>query len=359
LSHNVAAASAKADRSFVRKKAELQPPASSGWEVVIQFTRREFLDAAASTAMLPATTITARAEKYPSRPVHWIVSFPAGGANDIVARVIAQYLSDYFGEQFVIENRAGAGGNVGMESALKSAPDGYTIAFVGPNNAISATLYPKLPFDFIRDSEPIAGVIQLTNVMEVHPSLPAKTLAEFLAYAKANPGKINFASPGVGTSPHLSGELLKVMTGIDIVNVSYRGAAPALTDVLAGRVPVMFDNLPSSIAHLRNGELRPLGVTAAKRIRVLPDVPAIAETVPGYEASVWYGLAAPKGTPRDIIEKLNQAVTSALTDQKVQSRLAELGGEPMPMAPAAFGKLVSDETEKWGRVIRAANIKAE
>ena len=309
--------------------------------------------------MLPASAMSAQADKYPSRPVHWIVSFPAGGANDIVARVIGQYLSNYFGEQFVIENRAGAGGNVGMESALKSAPDGYTIAFVGPNTAISATLYPRLPFDFLRDSDPIAGVMQLTNVMEVHPSLPTKTLAEFIAYAKANPGKINFASPGVGTSPHLSGELLKVMTGIDIVNVPYRGAAPAITDVLAGRVPALFDNLPSSIAHIRNGELRPLGVTAAKRIRALPDVPAIAETVPGYEASVWYGLAAPKGTPPEIIAKLNQAVASALADQTVQSRLAELGGDPMPMAPAEFGKLVTDETRKWGRVIQAANIKAE
>ena len=203
---------------------ELQAPTSSGWEAIIHFTRRKILELTIGAALLPAGAIAARAEKYPSRPVHWIVSFPSGGANDIVARVIGQYLSDYFGQQFVIENRSGAGGNVGMESALKSAPDGYTIAFVGPNNAISASLYPRLPFDFIRDSDPIAGVIRLTNVMEVHPSLPARTLAEFIAYAKANPGKINFASPGVGTSPHLSGELLKVMTGIDIVNVSYRGA---------------------------------------------------------------------------------------------------------------------------------------
>jgi tripartite-type tricarboxylate transporter receptor subunit TctC len=268
-------------------------------------------------------------------------------------------LSDYFGQQFAIENRSGAGGNVGMEAALKSAADGYTIAFVGPNNAISATLYQNLPFDFIRDSAPVAGIMRLTNVMEVHPSFPAKTLAQFIADAKANPGKINFASPGVGTSPHLSGELLKVMAGIDIVNVSYRGAAPALTDVLAGRVPVLFDNLPSSIAHIRSGELRALGVTAAKRVPSLPDVPAIAETVPGYEASVWYGLAVPKGTPPEIVEKLNSAVNSALADRKVQARLAELGGEPMPMTPAEFGKLVIDETEKWGKVIRAANIKSE
>ena len=325
----------------------------------MKLPRRKFLTLAASAAVLPGVTSAVRADTYPSRPVHWIVSFLAGGANDIVARIIGQYLSDYFGQQFIIENRAGASGNIGMESALKSAPDGYTIAFVGPNNAISATLYPNLPFDFIRDSAPIAGMMRLTNVMEVHPSVPAKTLAEFIAYAKANPGKINFASPGVGTSPHLSGELLKVMTGINIINVTYRGAAAALTDVIAGRVPVMFDNLPGSIGHIRSGELRPLGVTAAKRVPTLPDVPAIAETVPGYEASVWYGIAAPKGTSPAIVGKLNQAVNSALTDQKVQARLAELGGEPMSMTPVEFAKLIADETEKWGKVIRTAGIKAE
>src|SRR5262249_44234148 len=335
-----------------------QPPVLVG-EVVIRLTRRTFLNLATSTAMLPASAMTARAERYPSRPVHWIVSFPAGGANDIVARVVAQYLSNYFGEQFVIENKPGAGGNVGMESALHSAPDGYTIAFVGPNNAISATLYKNLPFDFIRDSAPIAGVMRLTNVMEVHPSMPVKTLTDFIAYAKANPGKINFAHPGIGTSPHLSGELLKVIAGINIIGVAYRGAAPALTDVLAGRVPVLFDNLPSSIAHNRNGELRPLGVTAARRVPQLPEVPAIAETVPGYEASVWYGLAAPKGSPPEILEKLNQAVSAALRDSDVQARLTELGGEPMPMTREEFGKLVSGETEKWAKVILAADIKLD
>jgi tripartite-type tricarboxylate transporter receptor subunit TctC len=325
----------------------------------MRFARRRFLKLTASAAVLPAFALTARAETYPSRPVHWVVSFPAGGANDIVARIIGQYLSEYFGQQFVIENKPGAGGNVGMEAALKSAADGYTIAFVGPNNAISATLYENLPFDFIRDSDPIAGVMRLTNVMEVHPSVPAKSLAGFITYAKANPGKINFAHPGIGTSPHLSGELFKVMTGINIVGVAYRGAAPALTDVLAGRVPVLFDNLPSSIPHIRSGELRPLGVTAAKRVPALPDVPAIAEIVPGYEASVWYGLAAPKGTPPEIIETLSQAVNSALQDPNVQARLTELGGEPMPMKPTEFGKLVQDETEKWRKVIRAANIKTQ
>jgi tripartite-type tricarboxylate transporter receptor subunit TctC len=325
----------------------------------MKLPRRQFLLLAAGAATPPAVTRIASAQDYPTRPVRWIVSFPAGGGNDIVARIMGQYLSDYLGQQFIIENRSGAGGNVGMQVALSSASDGYTIAFVGPNNAISATLYEKLPFDFIRDSVPVAGIMRLTNVMEVHPSVPAKTLAEFIAYAKANPGKINFASPGIGTSPHLSGELLKVMTGINVISVPYRGAAPALTDVLAGRVPVLFDNLPSSIGHIRNGELRPLGVTAAKRVPALPDVPAIGETVPGYEASVWYGIAVPKGTPPEIVERLNRAVNSGLADAKVQARLAELGGEPMPMTSAEFGKLVIEETEKWAKVIRAANIKPE
>jgi tripartite-type tricarboxylate transporter receptor subunit TctC len=291
--------------------------------------------------------------------VHWIVSFPAGGPNDIVARIIGQYLSDHLGQQFVIENRAGAGGNIGMQSVLTSAPDGYTIAFVGPNYAINATLYEKLPFNFIRDSAPVAGTMRLANVMEVHPAVPANDVAEFIAYAKANPGKINFASGGVGTSPHLSGELFKTMTGTNIVHVPYRGTAPALTDLVAGQVQVMFDNIPGSIGHIRTGKVRALGVTAAKRVAALPDVPTIGETVPGYEVSIWYGIAAPRGTPPEIVDKLNQAVNAVLAYPKLQARLAELGGEPMPMAPAEFGKLVAEETEKWAKVIRAANIKVE
>jgi tripartite-type tricarboxylate transporter receptor subunit TctC len=325
----------------------------------MELPRRIFLHLAAGAAALPALSRFGWAQAYPTRPVHWIVSFPPGGGTDITARIIGQYLSDSLGQQFIIENRPGAGGNVGMHSALSSAPDGYTIAFVGPNNAISATLYEKLPFDFIRDSVPVAGTMRLTNVMEVHPAFPARTLAEFIAYAKANPGKVNFASGGIGTSPHMSGELLKAMTGINIVHVPYRGAAPALTDVLAGQVPVLFDNLPSSIPHIRDGGLRPLGVTAAKRAPALPEVPTIAETVPGYEANVWYGIAAPKGTPPEIVEKLNRAVNAALADEKMQTRMAELGGEPMPMTPGEFGTLVANETEKWSKVIRAAGIKAE
>jgi tripartite-type tricarboxylate transporter receptor subunit TctC len=325
----------------------------------MKLPRRKFLHLAASAATLPAVSRFAFAQSYPTRPVHWIVSFAAGGANDIVARIVGQYLSDHLGQQFIIENRSGAGGNVGMQSVLSSVPDGYTIAFVGPNYAINPTLYEKLPFNFIRDSAPVAGLIRLANVMAVHPAVPANNVAEFIAYAKANPGKINYASGGVGTSPHLSGELLKMMTGINLVHVPYRAAASAYPDLMAGQVQMLFDNIPSSIGHIRTGKVRTLGVTGAKRVAAIPDVPTIGETVPGYEVSIWYGMAAPRGTPPEIVEKLNQAVNAVLADPKLQARLAELGGEPMPMTPAEFGKLVAEETEKWAKVIRAANIKAE
>jgi tripartite-type tricarboxylate transporter receptor subunit TctC len=320
--------------------------------------RRRFLQLMGG-AVGPAVPRLAFAQAYPSRPVHWIVSFAAGGPNDTVARILGQYLSDHLGQQFIIENRVGAGGNIGMQAALAAAPDGYTIAFVGPNNAINAALYEKLPFDFIRDSVPVAGTMRLTNVMDVNLSVPANTVAEFIAYAKANPGKINFASGGVGTSPHLSGELLKAMAGIDLVHVPYRGTAPALTDLLAGQVQVLFDNLPGSIGHIRSGRIRALGVTAAKRVSALPEVPTIGETVPGYEASVWYGISAPSGTPAEIVETLNRAVNAVLAQPNVQARLAELGGEAMPMTPAEFGQLIADETEKWRKVIRDAHIKPE
>ena len=323
------------------------------------FPRRQFLYLATGAATLPILSCIAQAQTYPTRPVHWTVCFSPGGANDIVARVIGQYLSDYLGQQFIIENRVGAGGNVGMQSALTSPPDGYTIVFVGPNNAINATFYEKLSFDFIRDSAPVAGTMRLTNVMEVNLAVPVNNVAEFIAYAKVNPGKINFASGGVGTSPHLSGELFKAMTGVNIVHVPYRGGAPALSDLLAGQVQALFDNLPGSIGHIRTGKVRALGVTASKRVAALPDVPAIAETVPGYEASVWYGIAAPRGTPPDIIATLNKAVNAVLADPKLQARLAELGGEAMPMTAAAFGKLVTAETEKWGKVVKFAGVKAD
>jgi tripartite-type tricarboxylate transporter receptor subunit TctC len=321
--------------------------------------RRRLLKLTAGAVALPAVTRLARGQAYPARPVRWIVCFAAGGPNDIVARVIGQYLSDYLGQQFVIENRVGGGGNIGMQAALTSAPDGYTIVFVGPNNAINATFYEKLPFDFIRDSTPVAGTMRLTNVMEVNLAVPAANIAEFIAYARANPRRINFASGGVGTSPHLSGELLKAMTGVELVHVPYRGTAPALTDLLAGEVQVLFDNLPGSIGHIKSGKVRALGVTAAKRVPALPDVPAIAETVPGYEASVFYGIAAPKDTPPDIIATLNHAVNAVLADPKLKARIAELGGEPMPMTPAQFGNLVAEETEKWGKVVKFAGARAD
>ena len=325
----------------------------------MKLRRRRFLRLAAGGLALPAISRLAHAEGYPSRPVRWIVCFAAGGPNDVTARLVGQYLSEYFGQNFVIENRVGAGGNVGMEIALNASPDGYTIAFVGPNNAINATLYEKLPFDFIRDSVPVAGTMQLTNVMEVNLDVPVKNLAEFIAYAKANPGKINYASGGVGTSPHLCGELLKAMTGLDLLHVPYRGGAPALTDLLAGRVQMMFDNLPGSIGQIKTGKLRALGVTSAQRVAALPDVPTVGETVPGYEASIWYGIAVPRGTPPDIVAKLNGAVNAVLANPKLKGRMQELGGDPMPLTPDAFGHLVAQETEKWAKVIRGANIHLE
>jgi tripartite-type tricarboxylate transporter receptor subunit TctC len=323
------------------------------------FHRRRFLSLAAGAAALPATARLAKSEAYPTRPVHWIVSFTAGGPNDPVARLIGQYLSERLGQQFVIENRVGAGGNIGMAAVLSSAPDGYTIGFAAPNNAINTSLYEKLPFDFIHDSVPVAGTMLLTNVMVVHPDVPAKTVAEFIAYAKANPGKINMASSGSGTSVHMSGELFKAMTGIEMQHVPYRGSAPAMQDLLTNRVQVLFDNLPGSIAHIKAGALRALGVTAPKRSNALPDVPTIGETVPGYEAIVWYGIVVPKGTPPEIVDTLNSAVNAVLADPKLKARLAELGGEAMPMTPAQFGKLMADETEKWAKVVKFSGAKAE
>jgi tripartite-type tricarboxylate transporter receptor subunit TctC len=325
----------------------------------VTLRRRDFLQLAAGAAALGTASTVASAQAYPPRPVHWIVSFTAGGPNDTVARIIGQYLSDRLGQQFVIENKVGAGGNIGMAAVLSSPPDGYTIGFVAPNNAINTTLYEKLPFDFVRDSVPVAGTMLLTNVMVVHPDVPAKTVAEFIAYAKANPGTINMASSGSGTSVHMSGELFKVMTGINMEHVPYRGSAPAMQDLLTNRVQVMFDNLPGSMAHIKAGTLRALGVTAGKRAEALPDVPTIGETVPGYEAVIWYGIVAPKGTPPEVVDTLNTAVNAVLADPQLKARLAALGGEPMPMAPAQFGKLIADETEKWAKVVKFSGAKAD
>ncbi len=296
---------------------------------------------------------------YPTKPIHFIVCFAAGGPNDITARLFSQYLSEHFNQQFVVENRPGAGGNIGMASALASPPDGYTIVFVGPNNFINPSIYKDLPFDFIRDAAPVAGTMKMTNILVVNPASPHKTLADYIAYAKANPGKLNFGSGGVGTSPHMSGELLKSMAGIDMFHVPYRGTAPALVDLLGGQVQSVFDNLPGPIGHVKTGKLRALGVADTKRVSQLPDVPAIAETLPGYEANVVYGIAMPKGTPPEIVEKFNVAVNTVLKNPKLLARIDELGAAPMPMSPAEFRKLVVDQTGKWAKVIKTAGIKVQ
>ena len=296
---------------------------------------------------------------YPTRPVHWVVGYPAGGTTDIIARLVGQWLSERLGQQFIIENKPGAGNNIGTQAVINAPPDGYTVLLVNPANAINATLYQKLPFNFLRDTAPVGGIMRVPNVMEVNPAVPAKTVAEFITYAKANPGKINWASSGNGTSVHLSGELFKIMTGVDLTHVPYRGAAPALTDLISGTVHVMFDNMPSSLPHIKAGTLRALAVTTAQRSGVLPDVPTVSETVPGYEASAFFGMAVPKGTPPEIIEKLNKEINAGLQNEKVKARLADLGGSLIPGTPEEFGKVVADETEKWANVIRTGNVPLE
>jgi tripartite-type tricarboxylate transporter receptor subunit TctC len=299
------------------------------------------------------------ADPYPTRPVHWIVPFPPGGATDVVARIMAQWLSDHLGQQVVIENRGGAGGNIATQSVINAAPDGYTFLLVPTSSAINATLYESLPYTFLKDIAPVAGLVRSPNVMEVNLAVPAKTVAEFIAFAKANPRKINMASPGVGTAVHLSGELFMLMTGVQLTHVPYRGGAPALTDLMGGQVQVMFDVLPGSLAHIQAGQVRALAVTTRTRADTLPDVPTVADTVPGYEASTWFGFGAPKGTPPEIIAKLNQVINAGLADPTIKARLAEVGSDPMPLSPAAFGALVAAETEKWAKVVKASGAKAE
>ena len=309
-------------------------------------------------AVLVAGPTTA-ASDYPSRPVRWIVGYPAGGTTDIVARLIGHWLSERLGQQFIIENKPGAGNNIGTEAMINSAPDGYTVLLTNPANAINATLYQRLPFNFMRDTAPVAGFMRVPNVMEVNPKVPANSVAEFIAYAKANPGKINWASSGNGTSVHLSGELFKIMTGIDLTHVPYRGSAPALTDMISGTVQVMFDNMPSSLPHIQAGTLRALGVTTAARSDALPNVPTVAETVPGYEASAFFGMSMPKGTPAEVIEKLNKEINAGLAEPGVKARLAELGGILMPGTPAQFGQVIAEETEKWAKVIKTGGVSLE
>jgi tripartite-type tricarboxylate transporter receptor subunit TctC len=299
------------------------------------------------------------ADKFPSRPIKFVVGFLAGGPNDTIARIFCDWLQPHLGQPCVVENKVGQGGMIAAASVINSPADGYTIMFVAPNNAIGATLYKNLSFNFLRDTAPIAGTMRLANLMVVPPTLPVRTVAEFIAHAKANPGKLNFASSGNGTSVHMSGELFKMMAKVDIQHVPYRGSAGIYPDLLTGKVDVLFDNLPGSVEFVKTGKLRALGVTTAKRATALPDVPTVGETVAGYEASVFYGVAAPKATPPEVVEILNKAFNAALADPKMQQRIADLGAEPMPMTPAEFGKLVADETEKWGQVVKAANITVE
>jgi tripartite-type tricarboxylate transporter receptor subunit TctC len=301
----------------------------------------------------------AQCPPYPSRPVRIVVGFPSGGPSDIVARLIGQWLSERLGQPFIIENRPGATGNIGTEAVTRAPADGHTLLLVVPANAISVTLYYRLNFNFIRDTTPVAGISRGPLVMEVNPTVPAQTVPEFIAYAKANPGKINFASPGNGAVIHLCGELFKMMTGVNMVHVPYRGNAPALTDLLAGQVQVMFADTLSSIEHLRAGKLRALAVTTAMRSDVLPEIPTVSEFIPGFEATNWFGVAAPKNTPLEIIDKLNKEINVALAEPKIKARLADLGAAALAGSPADFGKLISEEAEKWGKVIRAANIKPE
>ena len=323
----------------------------------MKLPRRQFLHLAAGAVALPALSRFAWAQAYPTRPVRLIEGFGAGGAADIVARLIGQWLSERLGQSFVIENRSGAASNIATEAVERASPDGYTLLLITTANALNATMF-KLNFDFIHDIAPVASIVRVPYVMEVHPSVPAKTVAEFIAYAKANPGKINLASAGIGSGTHVAGEMFKTMADLDLLHVPYRGAQvfPAL---LAGEVQVYFGPLLSSIAYIRAGNLRPLAVTTTTRSQILPDVPVVSETVPGYEASAWFGMGAPKNTPVEIIERLNTEVNASIADPKFQARLANLGGAVLAGSPADFGKLISDETKKWGKVIVAANIKPQ
>jgi tripartite-type tricarboxylate transporter receptor subunit TctC len=315
--------------------------------------------AALAFSLLALAPGSALALDYPTRPVRWVVGYPPGGTTDVLARIMAQWLSEKMGEQFIIENKPGGGNNIGTEYVVKSAPDGYTMLLVNPANGINATLYTTLSFNLIRDIAPVAGLVRAPNVMEVTNSLPAKTVAEFIAYCKANPGKINMASSGSGTSVHLSGEMFKLMTGCDMVHVPYKGAGPALVDLIAGQVHVLFDNLPSSVGHIRAGSIRALAVTSAEREPSFPDLPTVGETVPGYEATAWFGIGMPKDTPREIIDKVNAEVNRALADPKMREKLAALGGKPIAGTPEDFGKVIAAETEKWAPIVKASGAKVE
>ena len=323
----------------------------------MKLPRRKFLHLAAGAAALPALSRIAWGQVYPTRPVRLFVGWPPGGAADVVGRLTGQLLSERLGQQFVIENRPGAGGNLAVEAALKAAPDGYTLLMIGSNNAWNVTLYDNLSFDFVRDIAPVASIIRGVGVLVVHPSVSARSVPDLIAYAKAHPGKINMASGGVGSPQHVYGELFKMMAGVDMLHVPYRGGAPALTDLLAGQVQVMFDTLVTSIEHIRAGKLRALAVTAATRVEVLSDIPAVGEFVPGYEAVGWQGVGAPRTTPVEIIDKLNKEINAGLADPRIKARIADLGYTVLASSPADFGKFIAAYTEKWAKVIRFAGAK--
>lgn len=325
----------------------------------MRFPRRQFLRLAAGAAVVPAVSNIARAQTYPARPIRLIVGYTPGGSADLTARLMGQWLSERLGQSFVIENRPGGGTNIATEAAVRAAPDGYTLLLVAPANAINATLYDKLNFNFLRDIEPVAGIIRFPNVVVVNPSLPIKSIPELIAYAKANPGKLNMASSGNGSTIHMSGELFKMLTGINMVHVPYRGGAPALTDLIAGQVHVMFDNIPTCAEHVKSGKLRGLAVTSTTRSEVLPDLPTVADFLPGYEASAWYGIGAPKNTPAEVIDRLNKEINAILADPAAKARFAEMGAFLLPGSAADFGKLLADETEKWGKVVKFSGAKVD
>jgi tripartite-type tricarboxylate transporter receptor subunit TctC len=326
---------------------------------VMKLPRRRFLHLAAGAAVLPAVARVAKAQTYPARPIRLIVGYTPGGSADLTARLMGQWLSERLGQSFVIENRPGGGTNIATEAAVRAEPDGYTLLLVAPANAINATLYDKLNFNFLRDIDAVAGIIRFPNVVVVNPSLPVKSIPELIAYAKANPGKLNMASSGNGSTIHMSGELFKMLTGINMVHVPYRGGAPALTDLIAGQVHVMFDNIPTCAEHVKSGKLRGLAVTSTTRSAVLPDLPTVADFLPGYEASAWYGIGAPKNTPAEVIDRLNKEINAILAEPAAKARFAELGAFLLPGSAADFGKLVTDETEKWGKVVKFAGAKVD
>jgi tripartite-type tricarboxylate transporter receptor subunit TctC len=326
---------------------------------IMKLLRRRFLHLTAGAAALPAMSRVASAQTYPTRPVRILVGAAAGGPLDIIARLMGQWLSERLGQQFIIENRTGAGTTLATEAVVRAPPDGYTMLLVATTNAINATLYDKLSFNFIRDIAPVAGTLRVPQVLEVNPSVPVTTVAELIAYAKANPGKINMGSGGIGSVAHVGGELFKIMSGVDMVHVPYRGSVPMLTDLIGGQLQGAFDPMPGSIALIKAGQLRALAVTTATRSAALPDIPTVGESLPGYEASTWMGFGVPKSTPAEIIDKLNRQINAALADPKIKTRIADLGGMVLPGSPADFARLIADETEKWGKVIRAANIKSE